>query len=255
MVLGEHFVQHSASGAYPFPVERFVFPALSRVAECSPSSDASNVIWPECDDVDVGRACARMAGGILDQLSGGENGSGCSLEHPKVVAITSPGDGDGKTGLLLALAPHLAKQCTDGILVADVNFRKPDLSTRLGLSADEASCTKAGCTDTQQSTSRQAILIYPTNVARLNVLAAPQRKRPESPTFDRSWIEQLREGWPLVLLDTASLAYPEVAPLTHWCDGVYLVVRLGHTAHRAVAQAARVVRGSGGRLLGCLVVG
>ncbi len=38
------------------------------------------------------------------------------------------------------------------------------------------------------------------------------------------------------------------------CDGVYLVVRLGHTARRAVADAVRVIAHSGGRLLGCVVV-
>jgi hypothetical protein len=32
------------------------------------------------------------------------------------------------------------------------------------------------------------------------------------------------------------------------------VVRLGHTARRAVAEAARALRAKGGRLFGCLVI-
>ena len=56
----------------------------------------------------------------------------CSLDRPAVVALTSPGDGDGKTGLLLALAPQLAHRIAGGILVVDANFRKPDLTARLG---------------------------------------------------------------------------------------------------------------------------
>ncbi len=70
-------------------------------------------------------------------------------------------------------------------------------------------------------------------------------------TLDRG----IAEGWSLVLLDMASLTHAEVAPLARHCDGVYLVVRLGHTARRAVTEAASVIRGAGGRLLGCAVVG
>ena len=68
------------------------------------------------------------------------------------------------------------------------------------------------------------------------------------------WIEHLREGWPLVLVDMPSLEHVESAAMMRRCDGVYLVVRLGHTARRAVAEAARVIERSGGRLLGCVVV-
>ena len=69
------------------------------------------------------------------------------------------------------------------------------------------------------------------------------------------WVEDLREGWPLVLLDMPSLAQAETAPLACCCDGVFLVVRLGHTARRAIADASYLVRSSGSRLLGCIAVG
>ena len=48
---------------------------------------------------------------------------------------------------------------------------------------------------------------------------------------------------------------PETVSLLRHCDGVCLVVRLGHTARRAVAEAARVISACGGRLLGSVVVG
>jgi len=73
--------------------------------------------------------------------------------------------------------------------------------------------------------------------------------------LDPAWIEELREGWSLVLLDMASLAHAEVAPLLGHCDGTYLVVRLGYTPRRAVTEAARVIRTVGGRLLGCVAWG
>ena len=54
-----------------------------------------------------------------------------------MVMFTSPGDGDGKTDLLMALAPELAKHTTGSVLVVDANFRKPDLTSRLSLPAGQ----------------------------------------------------------------------------------------------------------------------
>ena len=98
-----------------------------------------------------------------------------------------------------------------------------------------------------------APLIYPTNLPRLSFLAAAT-VRPAGQCSDRS-DRGIAAGWSLVLLDLPSLAHAEVAPLAGACDGVYLVVRLGYTPRSAVAEAARVIRGAGGRLLGCAVVG
>jgi Mrp family chromosome partitioning ATPase len=247
----EQSVHHSSFSIHHSPVERFTFPKLPEPHEHSSAVESPKAIWPECNNTETAWACAETADKMLRQLS---------LEHPRVVAFTSPGDGDGKTNLLVALAPQLAKRIAGGILVVDANFRRPNLTARLSIGPDE--------------TAARPGLIYPTNLPRLSVLPAahgwdgsctatpeatvqqwPQRATPETSGFDRSWIEELRQGWTLVLLDMASLAHAEVAPLAQCCDGVYLVVRLGHTARRAVAEAARVIRGSGGRLLGCVVVG
>ncbi len=228
----------------PSSIERFTFPALPELRERSPAPESPKVVWPECNDTETARACAETADGILRQLS---------LERPTVAAFTSPGDGDGKTSLLIALAPQLAKWIAGGMLVVDANFRKPDLTARLNMPPGE--------------TPTRPALIYPTNLPRLNVLpalrcrggsatATPTHSCTATPIKPAgSWIEELREGWSLVLLDTASLAHSEVTPLARCCDGVYLVVRLGHTTRRAVAEAARAIRGAGGRLLGSVVVG
>lgn len=213
------------------PVERFAFPELPEVTESALPTDSAAVAWPKCNDAEMARACATTADGIFHQFL---------LESPGVVLFTSPGDGDGKTSVLVALAPQLARRIDGSILVADANLRKPDLTSRLSLPAAEASGRSA--------------LIYPTNVPRLSVLPMRRPIGPQFQGFDRSWIEELREGWSLVLLDAASLTHTEVASMASCCDGVYLVVRLGYTPQRAVAEAARVIRSSGGRLLGCVVV-
>ena len=72
---------------------------------------------------------------------------------------------------------------------------------------------------------------------------------------DADWIAGMRASWPLTILDMASLAHRETAPLLRYCDGVCLVVRLGYTPRRAVQQAARIISLWGGHFLGCVVVG
>jgi Mrp family chromosome partitioning ATPase len=212
------------------PPKRFTFPELPEPQEPLPASQSPQVVWPEIRDAETAAACTQMAEGMLRQLPGGRS---------RVAAFTSPGDGDGKTSLLMALAPQLAKQITGGVLAVDANFHKPSLAARVRMPAGQP--------------ANRSLLIYPTNLPRLSFLPALP-ERPER-CLDESWIEELREGWSLVLLDMASLAYAEVAPLAALCDGVYLVVRLGYTPRRAIADASRVIRGAGGRLLGCVAVG
>jgi Mrp family chromosome partitioning ATPase len=178
----------------------------------------------------MSRACADTADAILRQLPGG---------RATAVAFTSPGDGDGKTSLLIALAPQLATRVTGSILVVDANFRRPSLTAQLKVPTGEPDA--------------RSVLIYPTSLPRLSVL--PASENGQSRSLNPAWIKELREGWPLVLLDMASLVHPEAAPLLQCCDGVYLVVRLGYTPRRAVAEAAQIIHGAGGRLLGCVMVG
>jgi len=121
-------------------------------------------------------------------------------DRPAAVMFTSPGDGDGKTRLLRALAPVLAARADCRVLVLDADLRKTPMASL---------------------TSR---------------------------------IDGLKRGT-LALLDAPSLLYPEVAALGGRCDGIYLVVRLGHTIRRAVGEAARAIDQSGGRLLGCVAIG
>jgi Mrp family chromosome partitioning ATPase len=202
---------------------RFEFPELSRPFEASPAGTSPKAIWPECDCTETARACADLAEGICWRLP---------PNRPTILGFTSPGDGDGKTGLLLSLAPELAKLVKGGVLVVDADFRKADLTARLAIPAER--------------TPPDSTPIWPTDVPRLSVLPAVRQ--------EAGWIEDLQDDWPLVLVDMDSLEHVEAADLLKRCDGVCLVVRLGHTARRAVAEAVRVVRDSGRELLGCVVV-
>lgn len=246
----------SIVGGHP-TVARFAFPAVPECPEPLPPAESPVVVWPDRMTTATASACAETVERIVRQLWDGGDRAGRSSDCPKVVAITSPGDGDGKTSLLLALAPVLAQRISGGTLVVDASYFKPDLTARLDMA--ERGRASGGRTAAAPATSQRKILIYPTSVPRLNVLPmAAERFDPnrQDQCVKRltSWIEELREGWPLVLLDMPSLEHAEASRLARCCDAVYLVVRLGHTARRAVAEAAGLLRASGSRLLGCVVV-
>ncbi len=248
---------------------QFAFPELPPTT-MEPSADgAPTAIWPECGRPATVRACAETAETIYRRVQ---------PNSATILALTSPGDGDGKTSLMISLAPELAKfircteksetffldgedSCTSGrspytgsVLAVDADFRKADFSSRLVL-------------PTGAATDGSTALIYPTNRPGLSVLpgwggsctatpgATVQLSSRYPRRWDRDWFEDLRQRWPLVLLDTPSLEHAETAPIMRYCDGVYLVVRLGHTARRAVAEAVRAINARGGRLLGSVIVG
>jgi Mrp family chromosome partitioning ATPase len=230
----------------PFPIARFAFPAIVEPE----GPEAPQVVWPRCGDAQIAAACQAAADTILCSLSSEPDVPVCPLSHHAVIAITSPGDGDGKTSTVLTLAPYLAKRIAGGTLVVDANTDKPDLTARLAMSA-----LRRGVSATSPATRgpmRNELLVYPTTVERLSVLPASAGQRTGG--FDLSLIDELQEGWPLVLLDMPSLAREESASLVGCCSGVYLAVRLGHTPRSAVARAARMIRQSGSRLLGCVVI-
>jgi Mrp family chromosome partitioning ATPase len=220
------------------PRSRFFFPKLPESWDCRSDEDGLGVVWPECRDAEKNTACAKMADAIVRQLSGGQDEPSRAWARHQVVAWTSTGDGDGKTDLLLLLAPRLAERIAGGVLAVDADPSQSDLTKRLDVPRGS-------------NVSRPA-LIYPTNVDRLSVLPALRGVR--SRTFDPSWIDELREAWPLTILDMNSLAAEEAATLANCCDAVYLVVRLGFTPRRDLSKAVRAVRRGGGRLLGCLAI-
>ena len=170
---------------------------------------------------------------------------------PAVLMFTSPGDGDGKTDALAPLAVTLAERVTGEVVAVDFSFRHPTLAEHFGIAAD------CGLADVLGRSTDWRAVVRKTATGRLHVLPGRRfpvgdGRWPEEPTLVKL-LEELRGEYRLVLLDAASLGHPEVAPMSRFCDGTYLIVRLGHTPRRAVRQAIRVIERCGGRVLGCVL--
>ncbi|NLF07796.1 MAG: CpsD/CapB family tyrosine-protein kinase [Pirellulaceae bacterium] len=214
----------------PGGLRHFAIPELCSTPAELFERPAPTAVWPTCERPETVRACAQTAEAIYRRVDSNRSA---------ILALTSPDDGDGKTDLMLGLAPELAKLAGDTLAV-DADYAKPDLSLRLILPICDASTGIYS-------------LIYPTNRTDLNVL--PHWSGGSASNWSREWFEDLRDRWNLVLFDAPSLERAEPSPLMRYCDGVYLVVRLGYTPRRAAAESARAIHARGSRMLGSIVIG
>jgi Mrp family chromosome partitioning ATPase len=184
-----------------------------------------------------------IATSILAQLP--ETGS-------NALFFTSPTDGEGKTELILPLAESLIEQTGWKAILVDANFQKPDLtrdwhfSSRKGLF--DVLAGEADWWDAVQETGLPKLSILLNNGLPANAIVA-------QPLAFSELLENLRREYRLVLIDAASLAHVESIPMVSYCEGVYLVVRLGRSNRRTLHEATQVVHQAGGNLLGCIAVG
>ncbi|MCE5268665.1 MAG: hypothetical protein LLG00_12345 [Planctomycetaceae bacterium] len=219
--------------------KRFAFPELSEPRDVTEREENAKktkgprTVWPECRP-ETAKACAELAEAIRWRLSG---------DRSSVVAITSPATADGKTSLVLGLARELAPRVPRGVLVVDADPLDAGLTARLRPTVEGAHELGEGGTT-----------IWPTDIQGLSVLPIVRSEHVSLRWHSPSWIADLRDRWPLVLLDCPSLEHAETSLMLRECDGVYLVVRLGHTSRRAVVEASEVIHACGGRLLGCIAV-
>ena len=128
-------------------VKQFAFPAIPPWQEESSLDELPLAIWPKCDCTEAMQAGVRLAKAVCCRLP---------ANRSSVLALTSPGDGDGKTTLAELLAPELAKRTVGGVLAVDADFRRADLTARLAIPTNGASVGPSA--------------IYPTDLAGLSVL-------------------------------------------------------------------------------------
>ncbi len=175
-----------------------------------------------------------------------------------VLLFVSVDDADGTTETVASLAPALAERVTGEVLAVDCHFDRPQLADRLGAAEETGMAADWGLADVLHGDARWQEVVHPAKVKRLAVLpgvplpAAPARSW-ESARPAALW-KELKENYQFVLLDAPTAVDPRVAALVQDSDGAYLVIRLGQTPRRAARKAARTLRQSGARLLGCVVL-
>lgn len=186
----------------------------------------------------------RLADNILAQQSAGQSA---------VLLFTSVGDGEGKSSTLASLSVVLAERLGEEIVAVDANFRNPTLASHFGIWAERS------LVDVVAGGANWREVVRPTSVKRLSVLPGGRFSTDDgSPPSDVALspvLDALRLHYRVVLVDGASLAYPEVAPLGRLCEATYLVAELGHTPRGAARRAVRLLERCGGQVLGCVLTG
>jgi succinoglycan biosynthesis transport protein ExoP len=172
----------------------------------------------------------------------------------KVVAVTSPETGDGRTTVAFGLA--MAFAATREALLVDADLARGDVATRLGM-GHRASHGLPGAVRSGRITGAvvDPALEARGPVSRLSVLPAgpPMRQTWEifdSPAFGLL-LAEARERWNTTVLDAPPAGTADCRALAPWIDGYVVVISAGRTTHAALAEALAALPSD--RILGVIL--
>jgi polysaccharide biosynthesis transport protein len=171
----------------------------------------------------------------------------------KVIQVTSPNPGDGKTTLAANLAASIATSGKRTLLI-DADFRRPRVHKVFGLEGE------TGLSDVMAGHVELTDAIQETPIENLSVLICG--KRPANPaelltsSQFQQLLEVLREKYDLVIIDTPPvLAVTDSLAVAPRVDGVLLVIRLSKSARSAAQKALEALESLGINVLGIVVNG
>ena len=174
-------------------------------------------------------------------------------EGLKVIQITSPNPGDGKTTLAANLAVSMADS-DKRVLLVEADFRRPrvhkyfSLDNTVGVSSVIAG--DAEVVDAIQQTAVKCLWAMP---------CGPRPHNPSdlltSPRF-KELIDLVRDQYDFIIIDTPPiLAVTDSSVVAPRADAVLLVVRLTKHARDAALRTTEILSGLGARILGVVVNG
>lgn len=174
----------------------------------------------------------------------------------KVVQITSPLPGDGKSTIASNLAVAIAKSGMR-VLVVDADFRRPTLSKLLGISREDTQVGLASVITDGVPTHEAAI---ETQIDNLYFL--PSSERPcqpsellSTPEFQQV-LEAARERFDFVLVDTPPLmAVSDPCVVATLVDGLFLTLRIRKGVQMAARRSMEMLNALDANVLGVIVNG
>jgi capsular exopolysaccharide synthesis family protein len=163
------------------------------------------------------------------------------MKEPFLLAISSPGIGDGKTVTAVNLAVALAMKGAGGILLVDGDLRRANIHSRLGIEGPGLAEVLAGKCRLDDA------IVRVEQFASLYVLPAGEAGADPAELFDSSaWRDlatRLRGLFSNVIVDCPPVDivadYDLIAPV---CDRTILVVRPDHTDRSAFLDIVARVR-------------
>jgi len=161
----------------------------------------------------------------------------------QVLAVTSPGPGDGKSVTALNVAGALAQSPHAQILIVDADLRRPTVAEYLGLGSQRSPGLVEAILDPQYTLQRVVRRLEGFN---LSVLPAGT---PQSTPYEllnsrrlEGLLSEARRLYDFVLIDTPPLVpFPDCRLLGRWADGFVLIVGANKTPRKLLAQALNLL--------------
>lgn len=171
----------------------------------------------------------------------------------KVIQVTSPVPGDGKSTLSSNLAVTMA-QSGRSVLLIDADFRRPRIAKLFNIESDNGMATVvAGACELDDA-------IHASTIPGLSIM--PGGRRPSNPAELLSsqrfadLLGALREKFDVIIVDTPPLlAVSDPSAIAAVVDGVVLTIRLRRNVKPLVTRAARILESVDSKLLGIVVNG
>ncbi len=162
-----------------------------------------------------------------------EEGANC-----RVILVTSPSEGEGKTTIAANLAISMALQ-GESVLLIDANLSKPAIHSLFKIR------NTIGLTDLLMRETTLGQAVYPNWVETLAILTTGE-KLPKAGLLGSGVMNEIlfeaTEIYDKVIIDSASiLEATDTKLLAHMCDGVLLVIQKDHTSIEDASQARKML--------------
>ncbi len=171
----------------------------------------------------------------------------------KLIQVTSPVAGDGKSTLALNLAVSMAQSGKRTILV-ESDFRRPKVHKLTGVKS------KIGIVDVLRGDAEVADAIHSTKVADFFVMPCGSRPRDPSELLSRPQYEQLllllKDMYDIVIIDTPPvLAVTDPCSVAPRVDGVVICMRLSRHTRELGRRSLEQLRDVGANIAGIVING
>lgn len=173
----------------------------------------------------------------------------------RIVAVSSPGVGDGKSVTAINLAGALAQAPDARVLLVDADLRRPSVASLLALGGSDSPGLVDLILDPTLTLERVARPRSPFNLS-----VIPAGEVPPSPYEVLKaprlgeLLDEARRRYDYIVVDAPPLCpVQDCRVIAHWVDGFLLVVAAHHTPRRLVGEALNVVER--GKMLGLVFNG
>jgi len=163
----------------------------------------------------------------------------------KVIAISSPAAGDGKTVTAINLAGALARGSDDRVLLIDADLRRPSVARQLGITdapvglADALSDDRASVADVVRRLDAYNLDVIPAGTPRAGISQILR-----SPRLD-AFLKEARQRYAYIVLDTPPLLPVfDSALVARSVDGVLIVVSANQTQRKLLGEALNMLDAS-----------